>query len=134
MGRGRRTLLGGALLLAGAPLPTASFIASRRVASSTHAAVRLHISPPGTRTEEERIEATIEAGEAWNSDKKGGWTDSRGTWFPNRIQEVLTMDDIVWVRPGGGIAPGNEADVLSKRLTTPVAAGSMILPDHLAEG
>jgi tRNA-2-methylthio-N6-dimethylallyladenosine synthase len=98
MGRGRRTLLGGALLLAGAPLPTASFIASRRVASSTHAAVRLHISPPGTRTEEERIEATIEAGEAWNSDKKGGWTDSRGTWFPNRIQEVLTMDDIVATR------------------------------------
>ena len=48
--------------------------------------------------------------------------------------QVLTMDDIVWVRPGGGIAPGNEADVLSKRLTTPVAAGSMILPDHLAEG
>ena len=48
--------------------------------------------------------------------------------------QVLTVDDIVWVRPGGGIAPGNEADVLSKRLTTPVAAGSMILPDHLAEG
>ena len=49
------------------------------------------------------------------------------------VGHILTIDDIVWIRPGGGIAPGRETEVLSKRLTAPVAAGSMILPDRLVE-
>ncbi len=44
---------------------------------------------------------------------------------------VLTLDDISWVRPGGGLAPGNEEMVLGKRLKVKVAAGELIALDNL---
>ncbi len=44
---------------------------------------------------------------------------------------VLTLDDISWVRPGGGLAPGNEEMVLGKRLKGKVAVGELITLDNL---
>lgn len=44
---------------------------------------------------------------------------------------ILTLDDISWVRPGGGLAPGNEKIVLGKRLKEKVAAGELITLDKL---
>jgi len=44
---------------------------------------------------------------------------------------VLTLDDISWVRPGGGLAPGNEEMVLGKRLKEKVAVGELITLDNL---
>jgi sialic acid synthase SpsE len=45
--------------------------------------------------------------------------------------QVLTMDDITWVRPAGGIAPGSENLVLGRRLKSAVGAGEMIFLDQL---
>lgn len=39
----------------------------------------------------------------------------------------IEFSDIAWVRPGGGLAPGCEAEILGKRLKRPVRAGEMIL-------
>ncbi len=39
----------------------------------------------------------------------------------------LTLDDLGWVRPGGGLAPGREGEVLGKVLTRPIEKGEMIL-------
>jgi len=47
---------------------------------------------------------------------------------------VIAADDIVWIRPGGGFAPGREADVLARKLTQAVAGGEMIRPEHLENG
>ena len=47
---------------------------------------------------EESVEQTISKGASWNEDNRGGWTDSRGQWFPNRIQDVLKANDIVATR------------------------------------
>jgi N,N'-diacetyllegionaminate synthase len=47
---------------------------------------------------------------------------------------VIAADDIVWIRPGGGFAPGREAEVLARTLTQAVASGEMILPEHLENG
>jgi N,N'-diacetyllegionaminate synthase len=44
---------------------------------------------------------------------------------------VLTLDDISWVRPGGGLAPGNEEMILGKRLKEKVAVGELITLDNL---
>lgn len=44
---------------------------------------------------------------------------------------VVGKDDIIWVRPGGGLAPGQEGLVIARRLKRAVAMGSMILPDNL---
>jgi sialic acid synthase SpsE len=44
---------------------------------------------------------------------------------------VLTWDDLSWVRPGGGLAPGQEHALLGKRLAAPLAPGEKILPDSL---
>lgn len=39
---------------------------------------------------------------------------------------VLTWSDLDWLRPGGGISPGNEFEVLNKALVRPVSKGEMI--------
>jgi sialic acid synthase SpsE len=44
---------------------------------------------------------------------------------------VLGLEHLSWVRPGGGLAPGREAEVLGKRLTRALAHGEMIQPDDL---
>jgi N,N'-diacetyllegionaminate synthase len=45
---------------------------------------------------------------------------------------VLTENDLDWLRPGDGFAPGQEAEVLGRRLTRPAAAGEIITPDMVA--
>lgn len=42
-------------------------------------------------------------------------------------EHVLTIKDIAWTRPSGGIAPGNEELVLGKKLVKSVREGEMIL-------
>ena len=44
---------------------------------------------------------------------------------------VVGADDITWVRPGGGIAPGQERLVLGRRLRAAVARGDMVDPEAL---
>lgn len=44
---------------------------------------------------------------------------------------ALAWDNISWVRPGGGLAPGNEEAVVGKRLQKKVAAGELITLDNL---
>ncbi|HZH28336.1 MAG TPA: N-acetylneuraminate synthase family protein [Azospirillaceae bacterium] len=46
---------------------------------------------------------------------------------------VVSPADIDWLRPSGGLAPGNEAQVLGRRLSKPVAAGEWIMPDAVVE-
>jgi N,N'-diacetyllegionaminate synthase len=40
---------------------------------------------------------------------------------------TLTWDDLTWVRPGGGLAPGRESEILGKTLSRPIQKGEMIL-------
>ncbi len=42
---------------------------------------------------------------------------------------LLTMSDITWVRPGGGLAPGDEGQILGRRLRANVAAGKPLTND-----
>ncbi|MDQ7779235.1 MAG: N-acetylneuraminate synthase family protein [Planctomycetota bacterium] len=44
---------------------------------------------------------------------------------------VLSWKDLSWVRPGGGLAPGRENDILGKRLLRPVRKGEMITRESL---
>ncbi len=46
---------------------------------------------------------------------------------------VLAWDDVVWVRPGGGLAPGREGEILGKVLTRPIRKGEMILIGDVCE-
>ncbi|MBT5263512.1 MAG: hypothetical protein HOL85_01665 [Rhodospirillaceae bacterium] len=43
--------------------------------------------------------------------------------------DVLSADDITWLRPAGGLEPGRESLVLGRRLTRAVASGEQILAD-----
>lgn len=43
---------------------------------------------------------------------------------------VLTLDDIAWVRPAGGIPPGKESLIIGKKLNKDVHEGEMILQDY----
>lgn len=45
---------------------------------------------------------------------------------------LLTNRDIDWLRPGGGLAPGQESLILGRRLTQAVVRGEMIKPDMVA--
>lgn len=44
---------------------------------------------------------------------------------------IIAGDDISWVRPGNGLAPGNEKMVLGKRLRKKVSVGELITVDNL---
>ncbi len=44
---------------------------------------------------------------------------------------VVVPDDITWVRPGGGFAPGQERRVLGRRLRAAVARGDQVGPEVL---
>jgi len=44
---------------------------------------------------------------------------------------VLTLDMLIWVRPGGGISPGDEDTVLGKTLLREIRQGEIILPDDV---
>ena len=44
---------------------------------------------------------------------------------------ILTFDDLDWVRPGGGVRPGDEETVIGKKLTDGIKAGEMIELNYL---
>lgn len=48
-------------------------------------------------------------------------------------ETILSWDDLDWLRPGGGIAPGHEHELLGKKLKTNVQRGEMILNEHLED-
>jgi len=50
------------------------------------------------------------------------------------VGTVLAMDDLVWVRPGGGLRPGQEGEVLGKVLTKRLDAGEAVSPEHVDSG
>lgn len=43
----------------------------------------------------------------------------------------LSMSDLIWVRPGTGIRPGEEGRVIGRRIKIPIAAGEQILEKQL---
>jgi N,N'-diacetyllegionaminate synthase len=45
---------------------------------------------------------------------------------------ILTMEQLVWVRPGGGLRPGQEGSVLGKALKRTLSAGEVVLPEHVS--
>lgn len=45
---------------------------------------------------------------------------------------TVTEADIVWVRPGDGMAPGREAEIVGRTLTRPLATGERFAADMLA--
>ena len=47
------------------------------------------------------------------------------------VGEMLRMDHITWVRPAGGLAPGEEKSILGRTLKRAVGNGEMITPDML---
>lgn len=66
---------------------------------------------------EEKIRATIRRSVAAGRDLPRG--------------HRIAMEDLAWVRPAGGVAPGNEAQLLGRRLVRDVALGERILPDDV---
>ncbi len=46
---------------------------------------------------------------------------------------VLTQDDVIWLRPGGGRTPGSPRILFGRSLAVPVVAGRIITPDVLAD-
>ena len=48
-----------------------------------------------------------------------------------RAGTCLCVDDITWLRPGTGIAPGGEARVLGRKLKRSLSMGDLITPDVL---
>jgi len=45
----------------------------------------------------------------------------------------ITWDDLKWIRPGGGLAPGQESLLLGKILSQDISIDEVILPDYLEE-
>lgn len=50
---------------------------------------------------------------------------------PIKAGSVLLLEDITWVRPGGGICPGKEKSVLGRKLLRDVSQDEKILPEML---
>lgn len=51
-----------------------------------------------------------------------------------RKGDVLSMSDITWVRPAGGLSPGQEANLIGKRLCIDVPKGEPIRLDMFEQG
>ena len=45
----------------------------------------------------------------------------------------LTLDDICWLRPGGGIKPGEESLIIGKRLKKDIKAGQKLFPSDFRD-
>ena len=45
---------------------------------------------------------------------------------------IIQWDDIAWIRPGGGLAPGEEQRIIGKRLNQEVKKGGKILMKHIS--
>ena len=46
---------------------------------------------------------------------------------------ILASEHLDWLRPGDGLAPGQESCILGKRLKLALARGQQIAPDHLLD-
>ena len=46
---------------------------------------------------------------------------------------LVTIEDLIWVRPGKGFAPGSEGAVLGKRLASPIEQGEIFSSVHLKD-
>ena len=44
---------------------------------------------------------------------------------------ILTFDDLNWVRPGGGVRPGDEETIIGEKLTNGIKAGELIELNNL---
>ena len=44
--------------------------------------------------------------------------------------QTVTFEDLCWLRPGDGLAPGLEDSVVGKKLTVPVVQGMPLLQEH----
>ncbi len=45
--------------------------------------------------------------------------------------KILKFEDITWVRPGSGLSPGEESNIIGKKLLHNIEKGSQILKKHL---
>jgi len=45
--------------------------------------------------------------------------------------DIISLDDITWIRPGGGLSPGNESKIIGGRLNKDINKGSPILLVHV---
>lgn len=45
---------------------------------------------------------------------------------------ILTLDDLTWLRPGDGVPPGNETELVGKTLRRTVQEGEIIYPEMLS--
>jgi len=43
----------------------------------------------------------------------------------------VTHDDLLWIRPGTGMAPGREHDIIGRKLKAPMAEGDPFAPENL---
>jgi len=46
---------------------------------------------------------------------------------------VLNLEDITWVRPSGGLKPGEESQVIGKTLKQPVKTHEFLVPELLED-
>jgi N,N'-diacetyllegionaminate synthase len=46
---------------------------------------------------------------------------------------ILKQEDLTWLRPGEGLAPGREAELIGKKLIRPIAPGEYILAEDVKE-
>jgi len=53
--------------------------------------------------------------------------------YPLHKGQILKMEDITWVRPSGGLKPGEEQKVIGKRLKVDIKKGEQILINHLTK-
>jgi sialic acid synthase SpsE len=86
----------------------------------------------------QRIKATIEMlgnGRKQVQDSEKGIGDKvRRSIVASRDLDqgaVLTWEDLAWVRPGGGLSPGREGEILGKTLIRPIQQGEMFLVSDL---
>ncbi len=40
--------------------------------------------------------------------------------------QILRNEDLTWIRPGGGLAPGTEGEIIGRRLLRPIPFGERI--------
>ena len=68
--------------------------------------------------------------EPQNSESQSALFMRRSTVSQNKIikGQILSYDDITWVRPGGGIDPGSEKNLIGKKATRDIEEGEKISP------
>lgn len=99
---------------------------------------RISADPKEMKQLVERVKQTIELlgdGEKRiNESEMGNLVGARRSIVASRdLQEgsVITWDDIDWLRPGGGISPGRESELVDKVLKRNISKGEMIGHDDV---